>query len=93
MVSLFPAPEVSRRLPNPLADLLADERGRIVGLEALQLLPTVQRRVLTLRYGLDGDGERTLHEIGLVIGKSKERARQLEAEGLLLLAGMLEGLL
>ncbi len=92
MVTPIPPAEVSRRLPNPLAQLLADERGRVVGLEALQLLPAVQRQVLTLRYGLDGEGERTLHDVGLVIGKCMERARQIEAEGLQLLRGMLEGL-
>lgn len=81
-----------RRPARPLDQVLADERARIVLEEAVALLPERNRRVVILRYGLDGGHERSLGEIAAVIGKCKERARQLEAEGLQLLKAMLEGL-
>lgn len=41
--------------------------------------PLTDRELLcvTLRYGLDGHGERKLHEIGNAIGVSRNRVRQL----------------
>jgi RNA polymerase primary sigma factor len=82
-----------REDPAPLRDVLADECRRTLINEAVMLLPPACRQVLILRFGLDGEGERRLHDVGEAIGLCKERARQLEAEGLDLLAGMLEGLL
>jgi RNA polymerase primary sigma factor len=41
-----------------------------------------QRRVLELRYGLDGGKPRTLEEIGLVFNVSRERIRQIERQSL-----------
>ena len=37
-----------------------------------------ERRIITMRYGLDGMPERTLEEVGKTFQVSKERARQLE---------------
>ena len=51
--------------------------------------------VVLMRYGLDADGEpHTLDEISRVIGVSRERVRQIEAEALRELAELreLEGL-
>ena len=42
-------------------------------------------RVLTLRFGLDGRGKRTLEEIGQELGLTRERVRQLESKGLAIL--------
>lgn len=38
--------------------------------------------VIALRFGLDGNGSRTLQQVGDAVGLTRERARQLEAEGL-----------
>ena len=56
---------------------------------ALDRLPEQQREILRLRYGLDGDPV-SLAEIGRRSGLSRERIRQLEAEGLEQLADMRE---
>lgn len=53
--------------------------------EAVARLDRRLQVVLSLRVGLDGD-ERTLEEVGAVLGISKERARQLERRGVYLLA-------
>ena len=45
-------------------------------------LPERTRRVLELRFGLADAEPRTLAEVGQELGVSRERARQLEAEGL-----------
>ncbi len=37
------------------------------------------RRVLELRYGLAGEPPRSLEEVGRVLGVTRERVRQLEA--------------
>jgi RNA polymerase primary sigma factor len=41
-----------------------------------------QRRVLELRYGLDGGRPRTLDEVGVVFNVSRERIRQIEKQSL-----------
>ena len=76
-----------------LGDLFADEnaedpeeaaagylRGRAVRL-ALEQLPELERRILELRYGLDGE-PRSLEAIGAELGISRERIRRLEGEAL-----------
>jgi RNA polymerase primary sigma factor len=68
---------------------LADEalRRRAVRL-ALEELPERSRRVLELRFGLDGE-PRSLEAIGGELGLSRERIRHLEGEGLARLAEIL----
>ncbi|MBM3678289.1 MAG: sigma-70 family RNA polymerase sigma factor [Actinobacteria bacterium] len=55
------------------ADQLRRDRVR----EALSSLPDVERRILELRFGFEGEG-RTLEEIGRELAISRERVRQLE---------------
>ena len=59
------------------------EMGEIVGVKAdvvrmlVSRLTERERRVIVLRYGLDGGGERSLEEVGRNMGLSKERVRGL----------------
>jgi RNA polymerase primary sigma factor len=48
----------------------------------LDHLTARQRRILDLRYGLTDGRRRTLEEIGGLLGVTRERARQIEAEAL-----------
>jgi RNA polymerase primary sigma factor len=63
----------------------AEEAGEALRREsvrtALQALPERERRVLELRFGFAGE-QRTLDAIAAEVGVSRERARQLERQGL-----------
>jgi RNA polymerase primary sigma factor len=50
--------------------------------EALQRLNPRMRRVLALRFGLDGEAPQTLEEVGTGLGITRERVRQLESRAL-----------
>jgi len=56
----------------------------------LETLHERNRRVLELRYGLDGRDPRTLDEIGREFGLTRERIRQIEVEALRELAAIRE---
>jgi RNA polymerase primary sigma factor len=84
-----------------LGDLFADEnaddpeeradellRGRAVRL-ALAELPELERRILELRYGIDGEPH-SLEAIGAELGISRERIRRLEGDALEALAETLD---
>jgi RNA polymerase primary sigma factor len=58
--------------------------------EALSALSERERRVLVLRYGLDGGEPRTLEEIGRRLGLTRERVRQIEVGSLRRLASLRE---
>jgi RNA polymerase primary sigma factor len=49
---------------------------------ALDQLNPRMRRVLSLRFGLDGEAPRTLEEVGSQLGITRERVRQLETRAL-----------
>jgi RNA polymerase primary sigma factor len=49
---------------------------------ALDQLNPRMRRVLSLRFGLDGESPRTLEEVGTQLGITRERVRQLETRAL-----------
>ncbi|MFN0070080.1 MAG: RNA polymerase sigma factor RpoD/SigA [Chloroflexota bacterium] len=49
---------------------------------ALHAISERERLVLSMRYGLDGEQEKTLEEVGLILGVTRERARQIEAGAL-----------
>ena len=77
-----------------LADFIEDENAanledsaeRMMLRDHIQLvldsLSDRERRVIELRYGLDGDRDRTLSEIGDALGVTRERIRQIEAKAL-----------
>jgi RNA polymerase primary sigma factor len=55
--------------------------------EAVSQLPEREQRILNLRYGLSGrEDPKSLEEIGRILGITRERVRQLEAEALRRLA-------
>lgn len=49
---------------------------------ALNALPERERKILQLRYGLTDGRRRTLEEVGVAFGITRERTRQIEAEAL-----------
>jgi RNA polymerase primary sigma factor len=50
--------------------------------EALSMLDPRERKILSMRFGLDRGEERTLSEVAEVIGVSRERIRQIEQAAL-----------
>jgi RNA polymerase primary sigma factor len=50
--------------------------------ETLASLSERERRIIEMRFGLDGEGSRTLEEVGTELGFTRERIRQLEKEAL-----------
>jgi RNA polymerase primary sigma factor len=50
--------------------------------DALSQLNPRMRKVLFLRFGLDGEKPQTLEQVGVVLGVTRERVRQLESRAL-----------
>jgi RNA polymerase nonessential primary-like sigma factor len=50
--------------------------------DLLEQLPELQRKVLRMRYGMDGEDPMSLTGIGRIIGISRDRVRNLERDGL-----------
>src|SRR5215510_10455461 len=76
---LFEAADV--RVPEHLRDAIV--RKPWLALELLEELNPREAEVLRLRFGID-DGKRlTLEQIGRRFKRTRERIRQIEAEGLL----------
>ena len=71
-------------------DAVSDQLRHEALQEGLNALPERHRRVLELRYGLDGLDPRTLDEIGREFGLTRERIRQIEVEALRELAAIRE---
>jgi RNA polymerase primary sigma factor len=70
-----------RDLPLPEDAAYSGSRAAVLR-DCLEFLNERQRRVLELRYGLDGGQPRTLDEIGLVFNVTRERVRQIESQSL-----------
>jgi RNA polymerase primary sigma factor len=67
----------------PLPDEVAEESMRKDALRSiLGTLSHRERRVLELRYGLDGEQPRTLDEVGRTFNVTRERIRQIENQSL-----------
>ena len=67
----------------PLPDELAETTLQREALRTiLSALSERERRVLELRYGLDGQQPRTLDEVGRAVNVTRERIRQIEHQGL-----------
>ena len=70
-----------QRLANPEQWAERNEDLTVV-LEVIESLADRDRRVLKLRFGLEGQAPLTLKQIGAVIGLTRERVRQIEMETL-----------
>jgi RNA polymerase primary sigma factor len=70
----FTENDVIKRLNDELLKARLDE--------AMDVLSFQERKVLTLRYGLDNGHRHTLQEIGALFGRSRERVRQIETKAL-----------
>jgi RNA polymerase primary sigma factor len=66
---------------GPAAATANQQRSVELSEALLRLNPRMQR-VLTLRFGLDGRPPRTLEEVGVELGVTRERVRQLETRAL-----------
>jgi RNA polymerase primary sigma factor len=64
------------------ADTTANNLRTVEIAEALLRLTPRLRRIVTLRFGLDGQSPRTLEEVGRELGVTRERVRQLETRAL-----------
>jgi RNA polymerase primary sigma factor len=77
----------------PLPDEVADESMRKEMLrKILGTLSHRERRVLELRYGLDGEHPRTLDEVGRTFNVTRERIRQIENQSLKKLRALTDSL-
>src|SRR4051812_7899870 len=65
------------RAPNPIDWASGRLRDQAL-FTALENLPGLERKVLELRYGLDGSGERRAQEVARSLGLSVERVRRVE---------------
>jgi RNA polymerase primary sigma factor len=59
--------------------------------ESIALLSPREQNILRWRFGMGGESEHTLEEIGAKLGLSRERVRQLEARALAKLRGSPQG--
>lgn len=87
---------------RPIAEMVADDRvlnafetlaakGRLELLrDAVKILDMRELRIVSGRFGLDGNPERTLEEIGQEIGLTRERIRQVQNEALAKLRKLIE---
>ena len=75
----------------PLPDEVADTAMRRETLQKiLGTLSHLERRVLELRYGLNGEHPRTLDEVGRTFNVTRERIRQIEDQSLKKLSALTE---
>jgi RNA polymerase primary sigma factor len=77
----FEEPELLSNLADPatatpLENTLHREAHQAVAV-ALDRLPEREQKIIRLRFGIDGEKPRTLEEVGLLVGLSRERVRQI----------------
>lgn len=66
---------------NPENEYAEQAAGQLLG-NWLKLLPLQQRVVIEHRFGLHGQGRRTLEEVGELLGVTRERVRQVQLAAL-----------
>ncbi len=65
------------RRPSPFDEASVNLRHNDIQ-RALEALPERERKVIELRFGLQGEQPRTLEEVGRAFGVTRERIRQIE---------------
>ena len=71
-------------------ELLEDKTNRSMLHELVEKLPLRESTILRCRFGLDGDPEKTLEEVGKKFGVTRERIRQLQNSAMRKLRAMIE---
>ncbi len=66
---------------TPESEYAEQAAGKLLG-HWLDLLPRQQRVVVQQRFGLHGNGRRTLEEVGQLLGVTRERVRQVQLAAL-----------
>jgi RNA polymerase primary sigma factor len=88
------AAELGHLIPDETAvspyDAALDSMTKHALQEALENLSYRERRILELRYGLDGESPRTLDQVGKVFNLTRERTRQIEEHAIRKLASLAE---
>ena len=69
-------------VPSPEQIVIAEDLKTSIEKTMHTLLKPKEQQVVSLRFGLDDDHERTLEEIGHVMGVTRERIRQIEKKAL-----------
>jgi len=83
VISLTEAKKAGLLPSPPQPDEIVNEIMMREGIEgSLKTLTSRERRVIELRFGLDGNGSRRLEDVGLEFGVTRERIRQIEAKAL-----------
>lgn len=70
------------RVEAQVMEEVQQESQRVALETALGNLTEMERRVVTLKYGLRDEEERSLSEVGRILGRSRERVRQLQESAL-----------
>jgi RNA polymerase primary sigma factor len=65
------------RAGSPFDDLRLKADTKMIR-EVIEVLEPREREILRHRFNLDGDGEKTLEELGDMFGVTRERIRQLQ---------------
>jgi RNA polymerase primary sigma factor len=65
------------RVTTPYAQLVEKTNNDMVK-ELVETLPDREATILRYRFGLDGDEEKTLEEVGAKFGVTRERIRQIQ---------------
>ncbi|MDP2689213.1 MAG: sigma-70 family RNA polymerase sigma factor [Deltaproteobacteria bacterium] len=75
--------------PAPGESIVADTQAEKVR-AWLEMLDGNERRIIYLRFGLDGEGPKTLETVGKSLGLTRERVRQIEVKALAKLRKIVE---
>ena len=67
---------------NRVEDIDSEIDRNIIVNRYLSRLQEREREILSLRFGLDGEGSKTLEEVGRVYGVTRERVRGIEAKAI-----------
>lgn len=73
---------VEDTVPGPEELCIKEEQDARLREYVHKFLTPKEEQVIKLRYGLGGQPPKTLHEVGKIMGLTRERIRQIEQKGL-----------